>query len=883
MVEIQAVTFEHHRENLGIGESTPRISWSFKGDAKDWTQSSYEIEVSRPLVGSGKPSVFHIKSSESSLLPWPTTPLKSRELAKVRVRAIGGKSESTPWSGELTVETGLLSREDWTATLIGAEKVKAPSGALRPALFRKDFEVKEKVRSAKLYITSQGVYEPYINGNRVGDHVFSPGWTSYKHHLNYQTFDVTDRLKSGGNAIGAEVGEGWFSTRLGWYGGNRNIYGDRLALLVQLEVEFDDGKSMTIKSDKTWKSSVGPRIESEIYDGETYDASQEVKDWSSPSFNDKHWSAVQPMDFPTAKLQSPTGPPVRKTQTLKPQKVFKSPKGHAIVDFGQNLVGWLKVHISGPKGHTIKFTHTEVLEHGEVATRPLRDCKAIDHLILSGEPISWEPAFTFHGFRYAQVDNWPGEIKEGDIEAVVLHTDMQQTGWFKCSDDMVNKLHQNIQWGMRGNFLSIPTDCPQRDERLGWTGDIQIFSPTASFLYNTSGMLSGWLKDLAVEQIHDYNGVTPLVVPNILKPDLSMPQAAWGDVAVILPHDLYIAFGDKNVLKEQHASMKKWLEQGIPRQANGLWDPNVHQLGDWLDPDAPPNEPDKAKTDPHLVANAYLAHISVIMAKVCKILDFKEDAERYGAEAIKIKKLFQAEYMTASGRLAPDTMTSLSLALTYDLFPTPIQKTAAAERLAHIVRTSRFRIATGFVGTPLICPALSKNGHTQLAYRMLLQTKCPSWLYPITMGATTMWERWDSMLPDGSINPGEMTSFNHYALGSVGAWLHSTVGGITPAEGGEGWNVVRFEPVPGGTVTSAEVAYQGPYGRVECRWKIEKGKFVMTAKIPPNSKGDVKLPGSEEVKEIGSGVHEFAIEYKAEEWPPKAVYDPFAQYEDMDD
>ena len=882
MVEIQAVTFEHHRENLGIGESAPRISWSFKGDAKDWTQLSYDIEVSRSLVNSGEPSIFQVKSSESVLVPWPTTILQSRELAKVRVRAAGSNDVSTPWSEEITIETGLLTREDWTATLIGAEKVKSPSGALRPALFRKDFKVEEKVRSARLYLTSQGAYEPHINGVRLGDHVLAPGWTSYNHHLNYQTFDVTSHLNSGENVIGVEVGEGWFSTRLGWHGGNRNIYGDRLAVLAQLEIELEDGKSMTINSDKSWKSSVGPRIASEIYDGETYDASQEAKGWSASSFDDKHWSTVQHLDFPTAKLQSPTGPPVRKTQVVKPEKIFNSPKGHTVVDFGQNLVGWLKVNISGAKGHTIKFTHTEVLEHGEVATRPLRDCKATDHLILSGDPVSWEPAFTFHGFRYVQIDNWPGEIKEGAIEAVVLHTDMQQTGWFKCSNDMVNKLHQNIQWGMRGNFVSIPTDCPQRDERLGWTGDIQVFSPTASFLYNTSGMLSSWLKDLAAEQIHDYNGITPLVVPNILKPDFSMPQAAWGDVAVILPLDLYTAFGDKNILREQYTSMKKWLEQGIPRQANGLWNPKIHQLGDWLDPDAPPSEPGKAKTDPHLVANAYLAHISAIMAKVSEILGFKEDFERYTAEATKIKKLFQAEYMTASGRLAPDTMTSLSLALTYDLFPTPIQKTAAAERLADIVRAARFRISTGFVGTPLICPALSRNGHAQLAYRMLLETKCPSWLYPITMGATTMWERWDSMLPDGSVNPGEMTSFNHYALGSVGAWLHSTVGGISPADGGEGWRVVRFEPIPGGKVTNAEVAYEGPYGRVECAWKIEDGRFVMTAKVPPNSKAEVKLPGRDEVKEVGSGVHEFIVEYKAEEWPPKATHDPFSQNEDVD-
>jgi alpha-L-rhamnosidase len=460
---------------------------------------------------------------------------------------------------------------------------------------------------------------------------------------------------------------------------------------------------------------------------------------------------------------------------------------------------------------------------------------------------------------------------------LVLHTDMKQTGSFKCSEEMVNKLHQNIQWGMRGNFLSIPTDCPQRDERLGWTGDIQVFSPTASFLYDTAGMLSSWLKDLAAEQVIDYNGRTPQVVPNILNPDdPNMTQAAWGDVAVILPFDLYTAFGDETILQAQYESMKAWLDKGIPRQENGLWDPKVDQLGDWLDPDAPSWDPRKAKTDPEFVANAYLVRILAIMAKTSKILGQKGDTERYSIETAKIKKCFQEEYMTPNGRLSPDTMTSISLALAYDLFDTKAQRSGAAARLAKIVQAADFKIGTGFVGTPLICPTLASNGYTQLAYRMLLEKECPSWMYPITMGATTQWERWDSMLPDGSINPGSMTSFNHYALGSVGAWLHSTVGGISPAENGEGWKIVRFEPIPGGTITSVEVAYDGPYGRVECEWKIEDGKFVMKAKVPPNSKGEIKLPGKSEVTSVGSGVHKFVVDYKAEEWPPKAtgVYVP---------
>jgi alpha-L-rhamnosidase len=698
----------------------------------------------------------------------------------------------------------------------------------------------------------------------------APGWTSYKHHLSYQTYDVSELLKRGTNVIGVEVGEGWYCGRIGWDGNNRYVYADRLAVLAQLEVTLKDEKKATIVSDETWKTSGGPTVSSEIYDGEEYDAALEIPGWSTASVDDEKWSSVTKIDFPTGRLQVSEGPPVREVEVVKVQKIIRSPSGKVILDFGQNLVGRLRVRASGPNGQNIVFTHTEVLENGEVATRPLRDCKATDSLTLGAKAIIWEPKFTFHGFRYVQVENWPsnhGEPIFSDIEAVVIHTDMKQIGWFECSEPMVNKLHENIRWGMRGNFVSIPTDCPQRDERLGWTGDIQVFSPTASFLYNTSGMLSGWLKDLAVEQILDFNGVVPLVVPVIKPGELAFPRAAWSDAAIIVPWDLYQAFGDHKLLLDQYASMKQWLEKGLDRRANGLWNPSTFQYGDWLDPDAPPDAPARGKTDPQLVANAYLAHITYLISKVAEILNIPDDSKHWASEAERIKKLFREEYMTPSGP-GHDSMTALSLALSFNLLP-PDQVPSATKRLEQVVHSSKFKISTGFVGTPLILPALTAAGKTQLAYRMLLEKSCPSWLYPITMGATTMWERWDSMLPDGSINPGSMTSFNHYALGSVGAWLHSTVGGIAPAE--PGWKVVRFEPVPGGTISWAKVSFEGPYGEVRCEWTLEGKVFKMKATVPPNSKGEVKLPGKKEVVSIGSGTHKYTVEYTPESWPPKAL------------
>lgn len=846
MVQVESITFEHHYNPptadgyhvhpLGIGENCPSISWTLTGDEKDWKQASYELQIKRGDSG----RTFNVLSSASILIPWPDKPLSSREKASVSVKVTGVDGSSSWWSNDYRVEAGLFDRKDWTSSVIAASRTLSTRGSLRPALFRKEFTISKKVDFARLYITAYGIYEAVINAKKIGDHVFAPGWTSYKYHLNYQTFDVTSLLRQGQNVIGAEVGEGWFSGRLGFNGGWRDIYGDKLAILAQLEVTFDDGAVMVVGSDKHWKTSVGPIISSQILDGEQYDVSQEVPGWSFPAFRDNDWSLVSELDFPTAKLQAPEGPPVRKVETVKAKSVFKTPAGKVVVDFGQNLVGWLRVHAPGSFGKTIIFTHTEVLEHGEIATRPLRDCRATDSLTLVNAPIIWEPKFTFHGFRYVQIDNWPsqnGEPGLEDIEAVVVHTDMKQTGWFECSEPMVNQLHSNIQWGMKGNFVSIPTDCPQRDERLGWTGDIQVFSSTANFLYDTYGMLSGWLKDLAIEQIKEQNGIVGMVVPNILPLSDVRPEAAWADAAVMTPWELYKSFGDTSVLNNQLESMQAWLKKGVDRQTNGLWNPYGHQFGDWLDPAAPPEDAGAGKTDNHLVANAYLVHVTDLVSQICGILKFKDHAEYYKAEAARLKKLFQYEYMTPNGRLAPDTMTSISLAIAFDLFASPSQIPAAAQRLQDIVYASNFKIATGFVGTPLILPSLTAVSKPQLAYRMLLERQCPNWLYPITMGATTMWERWDSMLPDGTINPGSMTSFNHYALGSVGAWLHATVGGISAAE--PGWKVVRFAPVPGDGITWAKVRYLSMYGEVRCEWAINNGVFRMRIVVPLNCTGEV--------------------------------------------
>jgi len=455
----------------------------------------------------------------------------------------------------------------------------------------------------------------------------------------------------------------------------------------------------------------------------------------------------------------------------------------------------------------------------------------------------------------------------------VLHTDMQRTGWFECSDPLINRLHLNALWSMRGNFLSIPTDCPQRDERLGWTGDIQIFAPSANFLYNTFGMLGEWLQDVAVEQ-SDNNGIPPFVVPDVISHMwLSTPQAIWDDVTVLTPWDLYTSSGDLSILERQYSSMVAWVDKGVRRGSDGLWDPELWQLGDWLDPQAPPEEPGNARTDSTLVADTYLLRVTSTIAQVSSKLGYEVDAERFLADFRRLKSAFQHKYTAPSGRLVGDTQTALALAIVFGLIDEPEQITTAAKRLAQLVKLAKFRVGTGFAGTPVILHALTKTGNNQLAYRMLLEKSCPSWLYPVTMGATTVWERWDSMLPDGSINPGEMTSFNHYALGSVVDWLHQVVGGISPSN--PGWKTFLVRPQPGGTIRSAKVKYESPYGLVECTWDLTKADtgdtFNLLLIVPPNSKALVFLPDRSSGLEVGSGSHNFSCAYMPEPWPPKEV------------
>jgi alpha-L-rhamnosidase len=851
-VTISAVRFEHYRDAFGIGADRPRLSWIAETDQRGWRQAGYEIEC-YDADGALRASTGRIDSDQSVLAAWPWQPLRSRERLAVRVRVWGVDQQVSAWSERFPIEAGLLQPDDWSARFVAPAWDEDATRAQPSPLLRRTFDVRPGVAQARLYVTALGVYEAELNGAPVGDHVLAPGWTSYDYRLRYQTFDVTDLLQEGSNALGATLADGWYRGRLGFGGGQRNIYGDRLALLAQLEITYADGATERIVTDEQWKAAPGPILASSIYDGETYDARLERPGWSRADYDDRDWSGVQPIERDLAALVAPSGPPVRRTAEIAPAAIFASPSGRTIVDFGQNLVGRVRIAVQGPAGVTIRLRHAEVLEHGELGTRPLRHAEATDRYTLRGDGVeTWEPRFTFHGFRYAEVEGWPGELGADSIRAIVCHSDLERSGWFECSDPLINQLHENVIWSMRGNFLDIPTDCPQRDERLGWTGDIQVFAPTACFLYDSAGFLASWLQDLAVEQ-QAADGVVAPIAPNMIFKE-PLPAAAWGDAAVIVPWVLYQRYGDAAILARQFESMRAWVDVvAVLAGESRLWDQGF-QFGDWLDPAAPPDRPGAARTDPAIVATAYFARSADLVGLAADALGRADDAAFYHGLAAEVRAAFQREYVTAAGRLMSDATTAYALALEFALLPTPEQRRRAGARLAALVRGSRYRISTGFVGTPLVCDALCSAGEIDAAFRLLTQRECPSWLYPVTMGATTIWERWDSMLPDGSINPGEMTSFNHYALGAVADWLHRTVGGLAPAE--PGYRRLALRPVPGGGLTSARARHLTPYGLAECAWEIKDQQISVEVIVPPNTTASVILPGAEdEPIEVGSGRH----------------------------
>jgi len=729
-----------------------------------------------------------------------------------------------------------------------------------PAVYlRRSFALDGQPVRATLRITSLGVHEPWLNGTRVGDEVLAPGWTSYAHRLAVSEHDVSDLVHEGANVLGAVVGEGWAAGRLGWES-RRNLWTDRLALWLELVVEHTDGTTETIVSDGQFRASTGGTRESSIYDGEVYDARLEPTGWDDAGFDDSGWTAVEPLDWPEGSLVRTGAEPIRRVETLAPVSISVRDDGRVVVDFGQLITGWVRLTVDGDEGTTVTLRHAETLIDREFDVRTLRTARATDRYTLAGGGSqTWEPRFTFHGFRYLELTGYPGEVTPEDVQAVVVHSDMVRTGGFESSHELVNRLHDNVVWGMRGNFVGVPTDCPQRDERLGWTGDLNAFTPTAAFLYDVRGVLGSWLADLAAEQ--EEAGDVPWIVPNVVATP-SPPTALWSDAAVSIPWALYQQYGDVDILTRAYPSMTTFVRRvEALLDETGLWSSGF-QYGDWLDPDAPADNAAAGKTDRYLVATAYFAKVAREMAQTSGVLGHDEDATAFAALAERVRRAFNDEYVTANGRVASESATAYALAIVFDLVDDR-QRQHAGDRLAAVVARSGYTISTGFAGTPLVTDALSSTGHLDEAYLLLEQTDCPSFLYPVTQGATTVWERWDAIRPDGSLNDSGMTSLNHYALGAVADWLHRVVGGLAPLE--PGYRRLLVAPQPGGSLTRARVWNDTVRGRAEVAWQITDGSMRLDVVIPSGATAEVRLPLHPEgaIVEVGDGAHTWTYDLPA--------------------
>lgn len=840
---ITSLRAERRDDTAFVATPAPRLTWTVESSAHAWMQASVDLTDGLETVT--------LTGRDSVLVDWPFRALDAGESREVAVRARSTDGAETAWSAPLRVDAGFLAEGEWIAEPIG---LADPAREAQPALVRTTFAIERPVQRALLFWTALGVAEPELNGMTVSDDVLSPGWTAYRDRLVHETVDVTALVREGENVLGASIAGAWYTEKYGFFDFARRLYGTQPSFLAQLRVTYADGGVETLApTGAGWAASGGgPVVDSGIYAGEHQDLRRSVADtrWTPARVGAAANPGYEHVPVPEARI----APPVRRVQSLPVAATIPTPSGGTILDFGQNLVGRLRVRARGAAGQRVVIRHAEVLEDGELSIRPLRNAAATATFDLSGGDDELESRFSFYGFRYAEITGL--QVDAGDVEAIVLHTDMTRTGWFASSHDMLDRLHANVVWGMRGNFLSIPTDCPQRDERLGWTGDIQVFTPTASFLYDCDGFLASWLRDLSHEQARE-DGVVPLVVPAAL-PSFGGggPVAAWGDAATVVPSMLHARFGDTGVLAAQYESMRAWVD-AVLRDAgdSGLWDGRM-QLGDWLDPAAPPDKPGQAKVDGDIVATAYLARSLRQVADAAAVLGNDADAAAYAALAERSRDAFVAEYVTPAGRMMSDAPTAYALALEFDLVREPALRQALADRLAAVVREGGYRIATGFVGTPLVTDALTAGGHLEAAERLLLQTENPSWLYPVTMGATTVWERWDSLLPDGSVNPGEMTSFNHYALGAVADWLHRVVAGLAPEA--PGYRAIRIAPRPLTALAHAEARHLTPYGEASVAWAREGAEVVVRAVVPANTTAVVDLPGRDPF-EVGSGTHEWRI------------------------
>ncbi|WP_211746894.1 alpha-L-rhamnosidase [Paenibacillus sp. Marseille-Q4541] len=839
---VKETSVEYRQKLLGTEVRKPRFSWKTASDRRGVLQSAYQIQVAKEdfsfttlLWDTGK-----VQSEEAILIPYEGCELQSKTRYYYRIKVWDDLSSESPWSDIDFFETAFLNGGEWQAAWITPHPEQIDPSEEASYLLRKSFVLNKDIASARMYCTSAGLYELYINEHRASEDLLTPGWTSYHHRLQYQTYDITKELKQGNNAIGMMLADGWYKGELGW-GGHKNLYGNRRAARLELHVRYDDGTEDIIKTDTTWRANIGAIRYSEIYHGERYDARLEVEGWAGSTYDDTAWYEVTEADQVPNNLVAQENWPVRITETLSPAGYVVTPEGDYVLDMGQNMVGRIRFTVEADEGTRIVLSHAEVLDkEGNFYTDNLRTAKQqVEYIVKGKGPESYAPHFTFQGFRYVKIEGYPGLEQDFPLESFVgevMHSDMPRTGMFQCSHPLLNQLQSNIVWGQRGNFVDVPTDCPQRDERLGWTGDAQVFVNTALFNYQGAPFFTKWLRDVKADQGED--GSVPSVIPSIGDIPVS---SAWGDAAVIIPWALYQQYGDVRILEEQYESMKAWVEyiraQG---EEEYLWNTGFH-FGDWLGLDAHENSYDGA-TPKDLIATAYYAHSTKIVRDTAAVLQL-EDYQMYAELHQRIVDTFLEEFVTPRGRLIADTQTAHVLAIAFGLVEGEV-KERMEQHLNQLIEDQKDHLTTGFVGTPYLCFALSTGGYTDTAYRLLMQTSYPSWLYPVIKGATTIWEHWDGIKEDGTFWSRDMNSFNHYAYGAIGDYMYRVVAGLDRDPNIPGYKKIVIKPAiqESSGITHAEASYESEYGFIRSAWRLEEDHVIIEASIPSNTTAEVILP-----------------------------------------
>lgn len=887
MINITNLRCEYMPSPINIEKLNPCLSYISESDKRCLSQKAYQIIVSSSkeklvnshgdLWDSGK-----VESDESVQIEYKGQELKSFMRCWWKVRIWDKDDKQSKYSETALWEMGLLNKNEWMAKWIGldssniAKDSKTPENVGKPSPYlRHTFKIEKKIKEARVYSTALGLYNLYLNGKKIGCDELAPGWTDYNKRIQYQTYDITKTIKTGLNSIGAVLGDGWYAGNIAITG--RCQYGDYpLLFLLQIRIDYEDGTIGYIVSDETWKGNTGPIRYSDLQCGEYYDAEKELEGWNDIEYDDSQWLSLKKYDLGYERLVAQIGPPVKVMKEIKSISINSLNSHTYIIDMGQNMVGRVLLKVTGPRGTKVRLRFGEMLNiDGSLYTENLRTADQTDIYILKGGSVEYyEPSFTFHGFRYIELTGYPGVLDVNSIIGHVLHSDLSETMNFKCSNEMINKLYENILWGQRGNFLSIPTDCPQRDERMGWTGDGQIFARTACFNMDCSGFFNKWVNDIMDAQ--QETGAFTDVVPNVRKSDgtnlVGSGNAAWGDAGIIIPWTLYLCYGDKKVIRENYENIRKYIKY-LLKNSNNYIRPDLG-YGDWLNIDA--------ETPKDLMGTAYFAYVVKIMSKIAKILGRISDLNYFENLFQNIKMAFNDAYVMENGRIKGETQTGYLLALKAELLDENIKK-LSAEHLVQNIRSRDWHLSTGFVGVSYLLPMLSDYGFDEAAYRLLLCDTYPSWLYSIKNGATTIWERWNSYTIENGFGDIGMNSFNHYSLGSVAEWLYRYCAGIDIEDSSPGYKKLIIKPHPGGNLSFIDAEYLSVHGVIKCCWKIEKDSFRLDITIPGNTRGKVYLPygnrstiqegglNVEEVKEIkilgfyedymvldiGSGSYEF--------------------------